>query len=479
MHPWNAQSPPALGYDRLVRESSWSLRPAWALLGVAAGTTMAILLVPAVDYWHAGMLVGSALAMAAGLLFGPVLSGLRHPGTAFRTEHVLMLGLVYWVLLDVFQSSYRLWDVSAATVQAVFLYTGLFAGFLWLGSAIASVVVRPSPARAEPDIGPQFLFWSGVACFACGFAQPTVTCGFDPGCLWRAFWAPRFDVPWFSGPGVKGLNTLLQNLKYFGYLTLPILVALRHAEGRTSWRVVVLAPLTLLFLALLLRDGGRKELGSVLGAGMLTWILLRPRLRWRHFAFVAGAIAGVLLLLQVMVTWRSVGVARIFEEDTAPKQYRGITVDWNFDWMAHLMQTVPERAPHTGWTGVVYIVGYPIPRSVWPGKPVMRGIDLPKQLGRSYAPGFSWNCTAICDFYLIGGGLIVAVGGFLYGMAANFVSRLLFRPPSVPSRLLFAVATMTLFLALRTAWELVAQGVTVLAVWLLLATHWLVRRPAA
>ena len=132
-----------------------------------------------------------------------------------------------------------------------------------------------------------------------------------------------------------------------------------------------------------------------------------------------------------------------------------------------------------GWDGVVYALGYPIPRSIWPGKPVMHGLDLPRYLGREYAPGFSWNCTSVCDLYLIGGGTVVALGGLFYGLLANFASRLLYRPVTVRSRLLYAVIVMALFLTLRALWEFTAQGMTVVALWGLLAAHALLLRLAA
>lgn len=458
---------------------AFAVRPAWGLLGVAAGTLAAVVLVPASGYYLHGALVPAGLALSAGLLLGPVICGVRNPLTALRAEHLLAAGLVYWILLDALQSMARLWDVSQATVQLAFLCTGLFAAFLWVGSALASLLFVPGmAARAPPDVGPSFLFGAGLGCFAFGFAQSTFTCEFDLDCLVNALSAPRFEVPWFTGPGLKGFNTLLMHLKYFGYLTLPILVALYVVERRVSWRVAALAPLTLAFLVLLIRDGGRKELGTVIGAALLVWILLQPRLRPRHYAMLLAAAAGLLMLMQTMLTWREVGMTRALEGDqAAPKAYTGLAVDWSLEWMTHVMQVVPERVPHTGWTGIVYVVGYPIPRSVWPTKPVLRGIDLPTYIGREYGPGFSWNCTVVGDLYLIGGVLAVCIGGLFYGVAANFASRLLFRAASVHSRLMYAVIAMTLFLSLRALWELTAQGVTVAAMWLLLMTHLMAWRP--
>ena len=464
LYPTSAATLP---YDTANRQGSPRVRPAWALLGVVAGAVFAVLLVPDGGHYVPGALMPAGLALGVGLMFGPILSGMRDPGTAFRAEHVLMFGLLYWILIDVIQGSvsYRLWDVSPETVQLAFFYTGLFAAFLWIGSALASLMVSGPPVpRSGPDLGVRFLFVAGLACFVLGFAQAALTCRLSVGCVVDALFRPRFEVPWFSGPGIKGLNQVLLHLKYFGYLIPAILVALVSLERRISWRSVVLFPLAIAFMLLLLRDGGRKELGTVIGAALLTWILLRPRRELRHYAFVVAAVAGLLMLMQVMVTWREVGVTRAFGGDQpAPKVYRRLAIDWSFDWMAHAIEVVPQRAPHVGWNGIVYVLGYPIPRSVWPSKPPLHGIDLPRHIGREYGPRFSWNCSTVCDLYLIGGSPAVAIGGILYGFLANLASRLLFQPPSVRSRLLYAVVAMVLFLALRTLIEFMVQGITVAA----------------
>jgi hypothetical protein len=469
MNSWTVAPVAASGHDAGAAPASFAVRPAVGLLGVAAGTLAAVVLVPESEHYARGALVPSALVLAVGLLAGPVASGLRHPAAVFRLEHLLLFGLVYWLLLDALQTLVQLRDVSRGSVQGVFLYAGLFAAGLWVGSAAASFASpgrrRPAPA---PDVSAGFLFGAGVLCFVFGFAQSFLTCSASPVCVVEALFAPRFQVPWYAGPGIKGLNQVLAYLKYFGYLLPAIVVALYLTEGRLTRRTAVLAPLAFAFLLLLLRDGGRRELGSVLGAAMLTWLLLRPRPTARHFAALLGGAAGLLLLLQLMVSWRDVGVARILDERPAPKSYGAVVVDWNFDWMAHAIEVVPERAPHVGWNGIVYVLGYPIPRSLWPAKPPLHGIDLPAYLGRQYGRGFSWNCSVVCDLYLIGGALAVSLGGMLYGALANGASRLLFEPPSARTRLLYAVIAMALFLTLRTLIEFMAQGMTVLAFWGLL-----------
>ena len=469
------------GADAVPQPGPFAARPALGLLGAIIGTIFAVFLVPVNEHYARGALVPSATALALGMLAGPVWSARRHPVSAFRPEHLLLLGLVYWLLLDALQSLAQLWDVTHATVQATFLYTGLFAACLWLGSALTTLLAPPVRCeRQGPDVGPAFLYAAGLLCFVLGFAQALVTCRFSPECLVEALAAPRFEVPWFSGPGIKGLNQILLYMKYFGFLLPPLLAALYLAEGRLTLRSLVLTLLTAAFLLLLLRDGGRKEVGVAVGAGLLAWMLLQPRLRGRHFGYLLGAVAGLLLLMQVMVTWRDVGVTRAFGgAQPAPKAYGGLVVDFGLDWMTHAIQTVPERAPHVGWNGIAYALSYPIPRSVWPTKPPQHGIDLPRHLGRQYGPGFSWNCTAVCDLYLIGGWFAVAMGGVMYGVLANLASRLLFRPQSVRSRLLYAVIAMTLFLTLRALWEFTAQGTTVVGLLLLFASHrmWLRLRP--
>src|SRR5262245_37146339 len=89
--------------------------PLIALLFVVISTGLAILLVPN-DHRPGGALFLPALVMIAGLTIPPIITSLRYPGLVFRSEHLLMAGLAYWILLDLAQGAYDLRDVGRTAV---------------------------------------------------------------------------------------------------------------------------------------------------------------------------------------------------------------------------------------------------------------------------------------------------------------------------------------------------------------------------
>ena len=445
--------------------------PAWSILGVVSGYALAWTAIPRDAWWEAGALALPALLLSLGLLAGIAAAALRSSGALFRTEHILIFGLVYWVLLDPIQGSYSLFSVSEDGVQRSFLGIALFALFLWLGSTLMTAIrtlLREQVPGPGLDVGPRFLFGAACLCFLLGVLRILIGCQLVPGCIADYYFAPRFQ-------GVQGwlgtfgdFDTLLIQIRFFGYLVLPIAAALYFVERRASWRVVIAVILGLAFLLLLIKGGGRRGVGTCLGATILVWILLREHISWRHLLMLGAAAVGLLLIMQAMLVWRTTGTLTAITqgESLEVKDRAGvIAVDKNFRILSQITTVIPERQAHTGVNGVVYMLTIFIPRSIFPGKPAGRGVDLMTLIDKKERPGWSWTCSSVCDLYLIGGNLAIAIGGMLYGFAANLTSRLLVRPPSVRSRLLFGILTMTLFVGLRSLHEVVSTGLAVLALW--------------
>lgn len=452
----------------------------WALLAIIWSAVVAILLVPASGISADGALTLSGAVLALGILLGPAVACLQRPAAAFRAEHLMMLGLVYWLLLDVAQGAYALWGVSRGSILEIYLCVAIFAGALWLGSG-CSRLIRPSLGAgvARAEIGVPFVFWAGIASFGLGMLRVTMSCGGNPACLVESFFQPRFEAAWYFGGGFGNWDTVLLDLQYFGYLVLPLSVGLAALERRLSWRSILLALLGLFFLAILIRNGGRRSVGTVIGASLLVWVLARGSFNWRVAIKLAVVLVGLLLLLQAMVAWRYVGFgSALTRGDSLEISGRsGLAVDRNFFYFAHLVSLVPDRYPHTGWQGVYYTVAAPIPRSVLPSKPVSRGFDLTRAIGMHTRPGFSWTASALGDLYLIAGLPAVAFGGWLFGLLAGWTSTLLRPAMTVRSSLIYAVTTMTLFVALRAIHELFVTSFVILALMgLLTLRRWAMRR---
>ncbi|MEK6805793.1 MAG: O-antigen polymerase [Pseudomonadota bacterium] len=449
---------------------SYRAFPGWSLIGIVAGTLAATVAIPEFELAAMGSLRVSGIALSLGLLLGVVTAGFRSPAALFRAEHLLMFGLVYWVVLDAVQGGYELEGASREALVGSMASIGLFAAFLWIGSVLTWLIIPLHPPARLPinDLGPRFLFCAGIVCFVLGGMRVWVGCSLSPACIADSFDVSRAGrAAWMPEGGIGNWDTVLQNLRYFGYLTLPFAVALHRLQRRFGWPVLLLISFGLINLILSTAGGNRRSTGTIVGATALTWILLHPKISLRHLLILSGVAAALLLFLQAVVLWRHSGFERSFEagKPIFSEERPGIIVDRNLYWLGQVLTMVPDYHPYIGSTGIVAIVSAPIPRSLFPSKPINRGIDLVTFTGQQGNKGFTWTCSAVGDLYLIGGYAAIIIGGLVYGLLANLCSRLLWWPSRLTGRLLFAVSAMALFVGLRDLSEIVLTGVAFLCLW--------------
>lgn len=450
----------------------------WGIFGILISGYFAYQLIPDLTYSLPGALQYSALIMTCGLLLGPIAAGLKDPTSLFNVEHILMFGLTYWIILDPLQGSYYLGGASRVGIERVFLGVSCFAASVWIGARLVQIFSTdsPSPQKQQTDLSIRFLFWASIISFVLGIARILLTCNFSAACIVDSFVAERFEAAWAT-TRLGGYDTISQILGYFGYLTLPLAVALHSKEGRVTPRVVFAAILGLIYLILLMRDGGRRSVGTVLGASILVWLLMRPKISLKHLGVLAVLTYLLLLTMQVMLNWRILGFEGAVKNGiTFHVAGRGsIAVDRNLLYFSQITTLVPDIYPHTQSRGVIYTIAAPIPRSLFPGKPTNHAFDLLGILGmKGGDSGFTWTCSCVGDFYLIGGFYGLLIGGIIFGILAALCSRELKNPPTVRGRLLFALGAMTLFVGVRAAHEIVVTGSIVLAMWsmLYLKDYW-------
>lgn len=442
---------------------------AWSLICVIAGGILAVQLVPAQQLFLHDALRPAALAQTTGLLAGVLLAALRNPASLFRTEHALSFGIFYWLLLDLLLGQGGVGQASREAVIRSFMAITLFASGIWIGSIfIAAHARRVVGASAlTRDLSAGFLFGAAIVSGILGMARVAVGCGLNPSCMIDAFYQPRFSAVWFQIDAFGNLDTLFLYSRYFGFLVLPLTVALIMREGRVSGRALLALTLSFVSVAFMVGDGGRKDVGTVVGASLLVWAVMTPRVALRQLIGIS-ALAGVLVLvMQFMLVARGVGIAEALESESeiSLSRQKGPvgTVDRNFRYLANIIELVPDRLPHNGWQGVAFAATLWVPGGLVPREWQVRSIDVPREMGLRYGPGYTWTCSAIGDLYLIGGLPVVVLGGLLFGVLARGASGWLMRPAHSRKPILYALITMTLFLSLRALHELFVTGFIVVA----------------
>src|SRR5439155_16987462 len=122
------------------------------------------------------------------------------------------------------------------------------------------------------------------------------------------------------------------------------------------------------FLLFLAQSGGRRLLVVVVGAAMLTWLCANRRtLRLRHILGTSVLIAANIVLLDFILTNRTVGFGGAAYNVSSFEEVR---VDDNFWSLTETLRIIPERHPFVGFQHLLFISVRPVPRVLWPGKPL-------------------------------------------------------------------------------------------------------------
>src|SRR5438876_2169603 len=254
--------------------------PAFGVFCAAVGTVLAQTFVPESFSKPWGMFT-PALCMAVALLLPIAAAAVRNFRTILRAEHVMILGIVYWTLLDLLQGVNNPRGVKYESVTGGMLCLGLFAAGIWLGSAVRMMPLPGIVRNAgSVELTPRDVFMLILVCFGIGISHYLISCGFDLEQVITALGAPRFAAPWMVGR-LGDWRTFQYHLTYFGHVVPTLTVVLAHQIGWQHGRTVFAVICTVIVLAFLSSTGSRLEVGSVLGAAIATWLLLQPRITRR------------------------------------------------------------------------------------------------------------------------------------------------------------------------------------------------------
>jgi oligosaccharide repeat unit polymerase len=460
-------------FEQTLRRNDPLALPAIGIMAVA--TTIAVALVPP-TFSESGALRPSAVAMVLGLV-GPILvEVIRRPKALFRADYLLLLGLVYWVLLDLLQGVNEPTGVEIGSVRSAFAAIGLFVVGLWSASLFRPWGLPRIVSRAaEADLKTGVLVGGVCLCFLLGMAHYVLSCDFDLVLLLDSLLKPRFAAPW-TMTHLGGWNSFQYHLIYFGYLIPTLTVLIAHRSGWLSMPTAIGLAASACIFIFASQSGTRNELGVILGAALLSWILLQSRISLRVGLTVAAFTVLLLVWFQVMLAVRNDGFQAFFAGDVATERIASdrLAVDDNFHRLCQVMDMMPSRIEHTLGGQIFFVSVRPIPRALWPGKPVGPGFDFSEEIGETWA---TWSITIVGEFYYDFGYLSVFVGGLFYGRMAGMWNQLLATRKGVVWPVLYGLGAMALFVGLRSQ-VAIATRIYPILFWLVLDTVFLSRRPA-
>lgn len=448
--------------------------PVLGIMASLGGLLLALALMP--DKIQApGALRNSAIAMILGFSAAPLSAAWVNVRFMLRTENIIGMAPVYWLMMDMVTGSYEMEYVKPEGARTAFIIIALCTCAYWFGTMPNSWRLPGSFLKiCQFRISSDALMPVILLCFLLGMLRFAIPCRFDFGLMFRSVTSARWNAPWMRG-ALGGWDAFTDHLSYFGYL-LPTL-AVVMARRRTWYHpVTVLAVLcAAIFFLFLAQSGSRRIIGVCLGAALLYWILDQKKINVVKLAVVGGCLAIMLWFMQLMVLTRAtgldgVGMARAGEAAVYSLQgYKvseggpaGLHVDDNILRLAQAVQIVPERVDYVYHKLLFYTLVRPIPRVLWKNKPEDPGFSLQKILNAQASMTFS----IVGEFWISWGYFAVILGGWLYGRMATLSSPLFWAMPETMAPMFYGYITMTLFVGYRAMVEVLLFSYAMAGWWL-------------
>ncbi len=440
-------------------QDDYPIYPVLGMLGSLIGMGVAVYLLPN-NFEYVNRLMAPAWAMAIGLLIAPAWSALRSPAAAFRAENIMSAGLVYWLLTEPMQGVEPIDTPTREAFRMSFIYIGMFASCFWAASMFRPMkMVRVIHTAAQHNISPGPVMFTLVVCFILGIYDYAHACNFRIEVMLDELTKQRFANAWSRGT-YGDWSAFRQHMIYFGHLLPTLTMILVREKGWSDVNSIIGLVLSMIFLIFLSSSGTRNEVGTVLGAAIVYWILGRPRLTYFNLIQAAIVFFGLLMLMQFMLEFRRYGLKYV--EYMEGQKYEYLHVDHNLTRLAQVVDIIPADHEYVGWGPVRFALFKPIPRVLWPGKPTDAGFSLPNYLGIKFT---NLTMSVVGEGYMMHGWATVCAIGFVYGLFARYWSQLLTSQRTNCQIVIYSLGLFALFTGLRTMDALVIKSYAVLA-WL-------------
>lgn len=383
------------------------------LFGVSGG----VYLIAAADntwVWVPIFAASLFVVVTLGVLWDWVI--LRRPLLNART--VIMLGVLYWLLLDPLLMRSGIDDFSPGVVLQTLLYAAVFIVAVWFGYLI-SRPLRPVTgffSRIPSETNDDVVFIVTVAIYLIS-VLPLITATHSVTDLWRlllAGYSPDVDAAWRRGMLGDGQD-FLKSVARLLQLTIPFLGTYLIARRLAMWKKAVVAIMSLSLFLVIFFSGERRILALIV-LGPLGYAFFstpnRTLKKWAP-AFVLLLLA-LFWVMQAQVQFRSAG---FYDFDVAKVESNILEMhrDNNFYWFAMAVDTMPSTYEYTHEWIFLQVFTHPIPRFLWPEKPYTTGFPFVKWEDI----GASLSISVIGELYMSQGVFGIVLGGLIYGWIAR------------------------------------------------------------
>jgi hypothetical protein len=433
--------------------------PAVGLVSAALATIIATIAIFPDQPAPRGALMLPAAVMTIGILLVPAIRALTGSEDTTNAENFVMVGFVFWLLLDLLQGAYDLSDASSDALRSAMTSIGVTAAAVWVGVMgkpwtapqwLVDVTNRPLETRTIIRLVP--------LCFVLGMFNFAYTADFDIPFMFSFLGADRWAAPW-SRAQLGGWNAFIDQMPYFGYVLPSLTALLITRKGLFKSATLFAVACSVIMLLFLAQGGGRRLIGVTVGAALLVWIQSNPGLRMKNIAVIAISAVSLAFVSQFMLNMRAIGLEAFRERGS---EYDYLHVDDNFLRLAQVMDLVPREVPFVGTGQVYYAAVRPIPRVFWPEKPIDAGFDLAAVVGLK---GVSLSMSIIGEWYLGWGWIAVVFGGWIHGRLAKAANTLRDAGRESNNPIVYGLAVMVLVAGMRSMVDLIIMSYALVAWW--------------
>lgn len=261
----------------------------------------------------------------------------------------------------------------------------------------------------------QLLFIFLFAAFF-GFLHMLLAVRFDVMQMTRELLQPRFTQSWTRGR-IGGFDTLINEFALLLYLIPPLGGAILATRKRFNFIELGIVITIFCYTFFYAFAGGTRNvfLAYVIGfaAG---WILFkRSSFNLAEFGSMAGLAAASLFVIYYLPEIRTVGLNE-FEVQTSRTD--SVFVDMNLPVVSRLTQEFPERYEFVGGELLFIAMTKPIPRAIWPSKPIDTSISVSSALSATDNVGTT-SASFVGESFMAGGHWHVGLYALFLGMFAS------------------------------------------------------------
>lgn len=406
-----------------------------------------------------GALMVPGIVLALSLIAVPAIRAISGSPYVTNAENFVSVGYVFWLLLDLIQGAYELSDATDRGLQLALVAVGVSAAAMWIGAAgrpwrLPRWILEGASRHLDSDTVARAI----PICLLLGMFNFAYSVDFDIPRMFSYLGEQRWAAPW-GRTQLGGWEAFRDQAPYFGYV-LPSLAALLIARhGLFTFRSLFAVACSVLMLVFLAQGGGRRIVGVTVGAALMVYVQMNRNKRLTNMVIVGAAALALAWTAQFMLNIRTAGYEEFKEQGSS---YDYLHVDDNFLRLAQIIDIVPRRRDFVYSQQIVFTLVRPVPRVLWPGKPVNPGFDLPNEVGMK---GVSLSSSIVGEWYLSWGWYAVIIGAWLHGRFAATANSMREVGARSGNPIIFSLAVMVLIAGQRSMQDLVLMSYALVAWW--------------